>query len=255
MEKIIGAKNVKLLKKGAKKDGDDYGIELDLSNMNLTADDCKLLAPAIEKIEDGEGCRKLDLSFNQIGDDGCKNLESVLRHQKGLHTRFKQINLHSNKITAEGCKYIAIPEMEVGTLNMSDNNIGDKGVERIVKNGEKEDFEFSGDWQIGRTGLELILNNVGMTDNGFKWLKIDNYVFDDCSDAIGVEVANNKLTDKSKDVLLLLNKGDCGAIPINISGNQFSKEVVKEVLRDWWQSNEMFETRDHFKCDYKFEDS
>ena len=54
------------------------------------------------------GWYSLDISFNKIGDEGCKNLEKVLKHHIGLNSTAR-INLRSNNITAEGCKYIAVP--------------------------------------------------------------------------------------------------------------------------------------------------
>jgi len=97
-------------------------LELDLAQMNISAEGVKCLAQALVK---NNTLEKLVLDSNKIGDQGCKYLNAVLK----TNTSLKQLFLRDNYITEIGAESL-IDGLEYNTgmvlLNISHNRIKDK---------------------------------------------------------------------------------------------------------------------------------
>ena len=93
---MIGKEKTDKMKQGA-----NFTGMLALDNKALDDDACKILAPALAKMN---GLQMLSLSYNNIGDEGCRHLAPALAlaEMKGL----KELRLSENNIGEEGEKVI-----------------------------------------------------------------------------------------------------------------------------------------------------
>ena len=106
-------------------------LDFDLSDNKLQSLGCIEIA----KLLPGNGYNKgfcelkrLDLSFNQITDEGIKHLSTALTHS---NCKLNSLNLHSNHITDEGVKHLYTVlthnNCKLNVLTLSDNKITEKG--------------------------------------------------------------------------------------------------------------------------------
>ena len=80
--------------------------KLNLSRNEIGEEGCKALAAALGKEGAAPRLEKLELAFNKIGDEGCKALAAALG-KEGAAPRLKELWLQSNEIGDEGCKALA----------------------------------------------------------------------------------------------------------------------------------------------------
>ena len=93
--------------------------------------------------------RKVDLSSNSLGDDGCKFLSLV-----GLsHSRVEEINLDRNELNDEGARWL-LHALQSPDCNLCNLSVGDNGFSQDLE------VEMLNAWGANRGGLHLIWNST-----------------------------------------------------------------------------------------------
>ena len=103
--------------------------KLNLSSNNITDEGAKRLAEAIKV---NRKLQKLNTSSNKITDEGAKRLAEAIQ----VSTTLQELNISSNKITDEGAKRLAEAigvNRTLQELNISKNCISKEGVMKIVE--------------------------------------------------------------------------------------------------------------------------
>jgi Ran GTPase-activating protein (RanGAP) involved in mRNA processing and transport len=102
---------------------------LQLINCEITSNGASLLANALSR---NRTLEQLSLWNNRIGDMGVRSLSNALSFNRN---NLKKIDLSDNDITDDGAKYLA-QMLKTNTilthLTLSRNNISDKGVQQIA---------------------------------------------------------------------------------------------------------------------------
>ncbi|XP_053188977.1 NACHT, LRR and PYD domains-containing protein 14-like [Scomber japonicus] len=104
---------------------------LRLQGCGVSSQACEYLAPALRQ---AEKLRELDLSGNEIGDDGLKHLSNGLRAPE---CHLETLKLSQCNIEHKGCHYLASALQKnsghLKVLDLSSNVIGDKGANEIFR--------------------------------------------------------------------------------------------------------------------------
>ena len=107
---------------------------LDFSECNLSPLDCLALVHALKSVE---GILYFDLYHNNLPSLGCIEIAKLLpgnQHNQGF-CELKRLNLTSNNITDEGVKHLATAlthtNCTLNSLNLEGNNITDEGVKHL----------------------------------------------------------------------------------------------------------------------------
>ena len=185
----------------------------------------------------------LNLSVNNITDEGVKVLSDVLVNNNKLHS----LNLRANNITYRGVKLLSeglVNNNKLRSLDLSYNNITDKGVkilsEGLVNNNKLHSLNLR-DNNITDKGVRLLseglvnnnklhslnlsVNNI--TDKGVKLLSevlVNNNKLD------SLNLRANNITDKGVKFLseVLVNDNTLGSL--NLSGNtEITNEAIKQI--------------------------
>ena len=130
--------------------------KVDLMGESIEAGDATRLADALT--EENTTLTELDAGWNQMGDEGAREMARAL----GANSSLKILDLRSNWIGDEGAKALAAALARTTTLtrlNLNDNVIGDEGAKRLADalrvNTSLTDVDLS--WnKIGREGAEKL---------------------------------------------------------------------------------------------------
>jgi Ran GTPase-activating protein (RanGAP) involved in mRNA processing and transport len=101
---------------------------LKLSYNQLGDEGCKIIAPAIRR---HQSLKILDLGFNQIGDIGCEAISLSLKDNSTLETLY----LGGNLIREHGAKCLALAiknDSKLSCLHLTANDIGPRGVTALA---------------------------------------------------------------------------------------------------------------------------
>uniref|UniRef100_A0A671P4R9 Uncharacterized protein n=1 Tax=Sinocyclocheilus anshuiensis TaxID=1608454 RepID=A0A671P4R9_9TELE len=139
----------------------------ELSNCGVTDEGCAALASALTS--NPSHLRELDLSENKLGDSGVKLLPDVLENPhcklenlRPQRPRLRRLRQRIALVTKEdeGCAALASAlrsnPSHLRKLDLSENNLGDSGVNPLFAELENPDFKLE----------ELRLSNCGVTDEG-----------------------------------------------------------------------------------------
>ena len=131
---------------------------LDLSSNNIGDEGARYVSKSIHGMRE---LRHLDLSSNNIGDEGAKYLSQSI----GYHmSKLRHLDLSSNNIGDEGAKYlsesIGYHMSKLRHLDLSSNNIGDEGAKYLSQSIDDHRSELR--------HLDLSSNNIG--DEGARFV-------------------------------------------------------------------------------------
>ena len=108
-------------------------LDFDLNSNNLQSLGCIEIAKLLSDNQHNQGfCRKLNLSQNQITDEGVEHLATALTQ---TNCKVNSLNLGKNKITDQGVNFLSRAlkdsNCKLNTLDLSNNRITDTGVEYL----------------------------------------------------------------------------------------------------------------------------
>ena len=139
-------------------------LYFDLSGNNLQSLGCIEIAKLLPGNEHNQGfceLERLDISGNNITDEGVKHLSTALKH---TNCKLDSLNLEYNNITDEGVKHLSTAlthtNCKLNILNLRRNNITDDGVEHLSTALTHANCKLN--------KLNLVYNNI--TDEGVKHL-------------------------------------------------------------------------------------
>jgi len=122
---------------------------LNLTNNDIGDDGTRALAEALPR---NQALQTLNLGRNEIGDDGARALAEALPRNQALQT----LNLGRNEIGDDGARALAeaLPRNQaLQTLNLGRNEIGDDGAralaEALLRNQALQALDLDGNWNIG----------------------------------------------------------------------------------------------------------
>ncbi|KAK1786322.1 hypothetical protein P4O66_018027 [Electrophorus voltai] len=148
---------IKILSEGFKSSHCKLEI-LELSDCNIAADDCIMLASALNS--NPSFLRELDLSFNLLGDSGIKLLSGALRNPC---CKLKKLKLFGCELTMKSCEAMSAAlknNSSLTELDLSKNALQDSGV-KLLSYGLKNPR---------CTIRNLSLKDCRLTDIGCHWL-------------------------------------------------------------------------------------
>nr|XP_019939814.1 PREDICTED: NACHT, LRR and PYD domains-containing protein 14-like isoform X2 [Paralichthys olivaceus] len=174
---------------------------LSLQGCEVTSQGSKYLATALRQ---SQRLRQLDLSRNNIGDDGLHNLSNGLRSPE---CQLSVLKLSQCNIEQRGCSYLASaleknPD-QLTVLDLSINMIGDKGANEIFKK-----FDIS---QL--TKLEMY--HCGLTASSCKG--IGEALRSEGSTLVELNLSNNNLEDDGFTLLCFGKHAWCCLEKLNVS--------------------------------------
>ena len=110
-------------------------LDFDLNSNNLQSLGCIEIAKLLSDNEHNQGfceLKRLDLSGNNITDEGVKHLSTALTH---ANCKLNSLNLSRNNITDEGVKHLSTAlthtNCKLNSLDLGRNSITDKGVKHL----------------------------------------------------------------------------------------------------------------------------
>ncbi|XP_051717604.1 NACHT, LRR and PYD domains-containing protein 12-like isoform X2 [Ctenopharyngodon idella] len=128
-----------------------------LRDCGVTDEGCAALASALRS-NPSSHLRDLNLSGNNLGDSGVKIISAVLENP---HCKLEKLWLYDCGVTDEGCAALASalrsnPSSHLRELNLSENNLGDSGVNLVSAVLENPHCKLEKLW----------LSDCGVTDEG-----------------------------------------------------------------------------------------
>ena len=163
---------------------------------NLSPLDCLALVHALKSIE---GILYFDLSFNNLQSLGCIEIAKLLsdnEHNQGF-CELKRLDLSGNNITDEGVKHLSTAlthaNCKLNSLNLSRNNITDEGVKHLSTALTHTNCKLN--------SLDLGRNSI--TDKGVKHLSTA-LTHTNC-ELNSLNLDHNNITDKVKNLINSLN--------------------------------------------------
>ncbi len=219
--------------------------ELYATGFRFKDEDIKILSEALKT---NTSLQSLELSMNDITDDGALHLANALKTHKTL----KVLNLSDNKITDIGAQHLANAlevNISLQTLNMSHNLIGNQGARYIAKalesnktlqelNIKRNSIGDDGTQYFAKalgTGASLqvlhLSSNDDITDAGMQYLANaletntslhELYLQHNKITAVGVQHLANMLKSNKTLQLLALLHNDIGNV-----GAQYFAEMLK----------------------------
>ncbi|KAM7393587.1 hypothetical protein PAMP_020446 [Pampus punctatissimus] len=174
---------------------------LRLQGCEVTSQACRYLATALRQ---SPKLRELDLSGNEIGDNGLKHLANGLR---GAECQLEALKLSQCNIEHKGCHYLASAleknSSHLKVLDLSINMIGDKGANEIFK---KFDISQLTKLEMYHCGLtQLSCASIGET------LKLEH------SSLVELNLSNNNLEDSGFALICAGMYAWCRLEKLNIS--------------------------------------
>jgi hypothetical protein len=147
---LIGELAMPLLERTKKQiresDKSNTEISLDLKNLGLFDEDIKELEILLE---DKKNITSIDITKNNIGSDGCKNLARL--------QYVKKMNLSRNNIGDKGLKVLLENKKNIEELDLSENCITDKGVKLLVESGINfKKLNLFGNGKISSNGIKTL---------------------------------------------------------------------------------------------------
>ena len=162
--------------------------ELNLAYNDIGDEGVKQLSNVLENSQ----LSSLDLSVNDIGDEGVKQLSNVLEN-----SQLSSLNLGHNNIGDEGVKQLSngLKNSQLSSLNLEDNNIGDEGVKQlsnVLKNSQLSSLDL-GFNNIGDEGVKQLSNVLKNSQLSSLDLGFNNIGDEGVKQLSNVLVNNNKL--------------------------------------------------------------
>ena len=186
--------------------------EIYLGGENLGNAEAKMLADALQS---NTSLTYLNLSYNQISDEGVRVLASALR----THPSLKRLDLQGNQISDEGVKALANglrTNMKLEYLSLESNQIGDDGVKALARS-----------LQANTILQSLILHSNQIGNEGVKALA--NALESNTSVEI-VSLQSNLIGDEGGRALLNALKVFNGSLTsLHIEENRMSSRIQNEI--------------------------
>ena len=194
---------------------------LHFSWCNLSPLDCLALVHALKSIE---GILYFDLSFNNLQSLGCIEIAKLLpgnQHNQGF-CELKRLNLTSNNITDEGVKHLATAlthtNCKLNRLNLGRNNITGEDVKHLSTALTHTNCKLN--------SLNLSRNNI--TDEGVKHLSTA-LTHTNCK-LNSLDLGRNSITDKGvKHLSTALTHTNCELNSLNLDHNNITDKVKNLV--------------------------
>ena len=201
-------------------------LMIDLRCNNIGSLGCKEISKLCSRNVIESNCkplRSLNLSRNEITDDGVKYLAGALNDR---NCQLNTLNLSGNKIKDKGVKYLADAlkgsNCKLNTLNLA-SNVTDEGVKYLA--------EALKDSNCKLNSLNLAQNDV--TDDGVKYLA--GALNDRNCQLNTLNLSGNKIKDKGVKYLADALKGsNCKLNTLNLASNVTDEGVkyLAEALKD-----------------------
>ena len=200
-------------------------LVIDLRCNNIGSLGCKEISKLCSRNVIESNCkplRSLNLSRNEITDDGVKYLAGALNDR---NCKLNSLNLSGNKIKDKGVKYLADAlkgsNCKLNTLNLASNGT-DEGVKYLA--------EALKDSNCKLNSLHLpadnFFKNTNVTDEGVKYLA-EALKHKNCK-LNSLTIAHNKLTDEGVKYLAeALKHSNCKLNSLNIVRNKLTDEKAK----------------------------
>ena len=200
-----------------------------------------LVCVDIAKLFDNTNCqlRGLNLSFNNIGDEGVKQLSNVLEN----HSQLSSLSLGGNNITDEGVKQLSnlLVNSQLSSLHLGENNITDEGVKQLSNvlvhvNSQLSSLNLGGNnitdegvRQLGNVLVNNQLNSLNLwgnkiTDDGVK--QLSNLLVN--SQLSSLNLWGNEITDEGvRQLSYVLVNSQLSSL--NLGGNDITDDGVKQL--------------------------
>ncbi|XP_076814446.1 uncharacterized protein LOC143460723 [Clavelina lepadiformis] len=209
--------------------------ELDISWCTISASGIKSISDAISKLP--EPMKKLNLRYNNLGDDGASHILTCL-------SKIEKLHIGECKISASGIKSIsdAISELPepMKKLNISGNNLGDDGASHIstcLSNIEVLDI---GECKISASGIKSISDAISKLPEPMKKLSLwGNNLGDDGASHIStclnkieeLDIGRCKISASGiKSISDAISKLPEPIDRLNLSGNKFGDAGVPFIM-------------------------
>ncbi|XP_040891396.1 NACHT, LRR and PYD domains-containing protein 12-like [Toxotes jaculatrix] len=174
---------------------------LRLQGCGVTSQACVYLATALTQ---SPKLRELDLSRNEIGDDGLRHLSDGLR---SAQCQLDTLKLSQCNIERKGCQYLATAlqknSSHLAVLDLSINMVGDKGANELFKK-----FDIS---QLRK----LEMYHCGLTASSCR--SVCEALKSESSTLIELNLSNNSLKDKGFEIICEGMYAWCSLEKLNVS--------------------------------------
>ncbi|XP_034398352.1 NACHT, LRR and PYD domains-containing protein 12-like isoform X2 [Cyclopterus lumpus] len=172
-----------------------------LPGCGMTSHACKFLAKALRR---SLKLQELDLSMNEIGDDGMKHLADGLRSPE---CKIATLRLSQCNIEQKGCYHLAsalqMNSSSLKVLDLSINTVGDKGANELFK---KCDISQLTKLEMYHCGLTVLsCGSIGEA------LKFEN------SNLVELNLSNNNLKDAGFELICQGMYAWCSLEKLNVS--------------------------------------
>lgn len=163
----------------------------------------------------GKQCVKLDMTYNEVTQQGASVLADTLQNNKHL----EELNISFNNISDLGVRYLAlaINSSVLKRINLAENDISDEGVGYLAKmlatNTNLLQLSLNGN-QIGNYGIGMLANTLTHTSTRLEFLDLS---------------ANKYINDESIDSFVNLMENNQSLKKLDLRHNNLSQDAVKRL--------------------------
>ena len=192
---------------------------LNLSVNNITDEGVEHLSTALRHTNSNCKLNSLDLGDNNITGEGVKHLSTALTHTNG---KLNSLYLAYNNITDQGVQHLSTAlthtNCKLNSLNLGDNNITDEGVEHLSTALAHTNCKLN--------SLDLFRNNI--TDKGVEHLSTA-LTHTNCK-LNNLNLRRNNITDEGvKHLSTALTHTNCKLNGLNLVRNNITDEGIKHL--------------------------